>query len=319
MILGLGRMALSLGYVYEDHNFQDEAIQAWRGVPQEWDTLSKLTLTNRPIVVASLRLSTWLTAAPWLPHLENFALHGLVCALCALVAVRLGISGYWAFLTMLILPLNVEGWAYVSSRSELLGVTGVLLGVCGLRAPVWTLSSLMLVGAGIALAALTNPAMASAALILFPLVVWVDRADDWRERVTVPLMVLVAGVGFYGAHLGRTPELELATVGWGAYVLHQLGATMRLAGLVVWPSSLALDHQFATATLTIPLLALGTWIAAAVTLRRRVPAIGYLLIWWVGAFGFRLVVPQINYLTEHHAYLPACGVAWSVGALLRDV
>jgi hypothetical protein len=217
---------------------------------------------------------------------------------------------------MLLHPLASESVVYLSARSELLATLAVLLCLIALT------SGHLLVGIGCAgLAFLCNPAPAAALIGLLPLCVW----RGWipiglRQEVLALVGLLVVCVVFGFGRAGHTAELT-APAPWLVYVGHQVAGTVALAGRVVVPWPLLIDHGFAwtswglvLARVSLLALALG----AAVALRQRCPWALLLVGWWVLGFGARLWVPSWNYLTEHHAYLPLVGVALVAGELVSE-
>ncbi len=294
------------GAVYEDHNaavaHEDQILEPSSPEVHDWAWF------RRPLTMASYRLTNNLGGGVRTAHLESLALHLAVVAAVGGLAWTLGLSWPVAVGLMALHPLASESVVYLSARSELLATLAVVLALWALCA------GHLLLGAVASFASFgCNPATGASLIGLIPLCLWRGWIRSWwrDEALGLTAMLALAVVVGLGASW-NTPEVTQAVGAWWIYLLRQLAATVALAGLVVVPWPLVVDHGFAWQTGAMIAARMTILVAAltlAVALRRRMPALLLLVAWWVCGFGARLWIPTWNYVTEHHAYLPLVGVA----------
>lgn len=299
------------GAVYEDHNSvlaqEDAILEPSNPLVNDW------TWFRRPGTNLSYRLTNNLGGGARAAHVESLLLHVAVVTAVGALALAVGAQPIVAAAVMALHPLASETVVYLSARGELLATLAIVLSLLA-----WCRERPLFGAIAAFTAFLCHPATAAALLGLLPLCLW----RCWIPRRLGPevwcLTLLLAVCVLAGAGAAwHTPELSL-TAPWPVYVTRQAAGVVSLAGLLVWPFSLALDHSFGWLDRWDVLwrLAIGASVlGAAIYYRRQVPWLGFAAAWWIAGFGARLYIPSWNYLTEHHAYLPLVGVALLLGEL----
>lgn len=296
----------SLGYplVYEDRrdNALIQASVQVGNLSNPWRTLTAATHAASRAVFG---------IEPWGFHLMSVGIH--------LVNVGLWLAVLWLVLppwTALVgaavfawHPLQVEAVTYVSSRSDLLACTGLLLALLAT-----TLGSLPGALVGVAFSVLGKET-AIVAWALVPLWAWWTRAPFPVTRYLL--------IGFIGAlvtgwalmadiqAIAFAPSLELA-----GNALVSIG---RLTLLVFVPWGFTVDHDWASMAwlwrvALLAAVALVAWSLTEGWWERKSVALA--VLWTLVALSPRLVVPLYEGLHEHHMLIPMMGwsivIAWAV-------
>lgn len=281
--------------VYED--FNDPAMfetPQWRRALADLPVKPARTLTT---VSVGVNQELFGAINPVGFHVGSVALHVTNTALLAMALPLTWLSvcvvGVWG-----LHPLQVESVAYVSSRSDLLLITCVLLGIVAVQAQRWGVMGLCAV-----LAVLAK----ETGLVAGPLLAWYA----WHRGLR-PSRGALIGSAVLGGWVIWLFRAELSLNAW--WTAQELTKAWRLALMVIWPVGFSIDHDWSWIT---PMLAgavtLGTLVALTVAAvppdRRWVFVAGWALL----ALSPRLLVPLIEGLHEHHMSLPLMGVALSLG------
>ena len=301
--------SLAFPFVYEDANdfqafYRDVAVD------------EVLVKPLRALTQVTLIASQWVGGGdPWAYRAGNVAFHAANSVLLLLLAWRLWSPSAAVFAAALFAlhPLQVEAVTYVSSRSDLVGAVGVLL---ALHAA--TLGSVAGAILGVVLAVLGKDTYAVAAGLVLLWAAWASPAFPWRRGVVLGSVgVVVAGAA---AWLLRVPvALD------GAHLLTALASIWWVASSVVLPWGFTIDHDW----LRLPVWWLWTSVVLTVTAglwtlwwgRRSWLAFG--VLWMLVSLAPRLFVPGVEWLHEHHFYLPMIGLclcagAWVSGSTARE-
>lgn len=292
---------LGFDYVYEDLNDPD----AFFRVGPAWVLLEDaLVKPFRSLTGASFWLSHAFWPGPAGDHAGNLLIHLVNVGLLAVAASSvLPASGAIMAAGLFALhPVQVESVAYVSSRADLLAMTGVLIGLVGVtrRQAGW-----VLVGCLWAVLAKETFVMAGGLLAL-----WAWRVGCRPSGAVWGGIVALAGCAGALLMASYAPRVSLAHVG------DTLAQFWSLLSLVVWPVGLTIDHDWALLTPGMGVLALGgTLLLVAWSVRTRGWA-AFAILWAFVCVLPRLGVPMAEGLHEHHLYGPMGGLTLSAGAWL---
>lgn len=293
--------ALGFDYAYEDLNDPE----AFFRVGPAWVLLKDaLVKPFRSLTVASFWLSHAFWPGPAGDHAGNLLIHLVNVGLLALAASAvLPASGALMAAGLFALhPVQVESVAYVSSRADLLAMTGVLIGMVGVTRRS---AALVLVGCLWAVLAKETFVMAGGLLAL-----WAWRVG-WRPSrlVTGGVVALAVGAGGLLASF-YAPRVSLAYVG------DTLAQFWGLLSLIVWPVGLTIDHDWALITPAMGAVALAATLAALAWSYRARGWVAFACLWALVCVLPRLGVPMAEGLHEHHLYGPMGGLTLSAGAWL---
>lgn len=136
LAVALYAVTLKGTYVYDDLYVvgQDPRLKD----PSQWGQyltmpyMPSIDLLYRPLTSFSYAAQWWMFGGrPWVFHLVNVLLHGVVSALVALVGVRLAgrAAGFAAGLLFAVHPVHVEAVANIVGRAELLSALGMFAAV----------------------------------------------------------------------------------------------------------------------------------------------------------------------------------------------
>ena len=338
------RGMLANGFVYDDgrqvlENPFVRNPRLWRHIftGSVWSFLGAAAETNfyRPLHI----FSHWLVWRLAGPDPGSFHLYQLIFyVLAGLLVFQLGrelfedhLTAFAGALLWVLHPLHVEPVCWIAGVPDCgCGLFYLLAFLLFLRAEKtpgrrWAWHAL---AAGVYFPALLFKEMA----VSFPLllgVYWFVKADQaswWRRglrwlpyaaitAVYLELRILVLGHVSHAVHLWKvTPRVAAAAVGL-------LGQHTRL---FFWPTGL---NDFRDFDLAASLGSPWPWIALlglalAVTLRRRDPALCFLILWWPVTLLPCLDVRQLSFplLAERFSYLPSVGLCLAVAHfLLRTV
>lgn len=303
LVLGLTIMtyaaSLSGMYVYEDIRPDGSPVYL-----QRLNDVSDL-LRPRGLTTASHQITVRLFGAGALAaRTVSLAWH-LVNGLLVWLVARRVVSAPAAVMAaglFLLLPMQSEAVAAVAYRSEVIAATGVLLAWwCVQRG--WMIAAFLC-----AAATVTAKEAGIMALALVPLWAWWLKAPAWPT--TVRVYWLAATFPALLALLAASDSLSLLSV-WGA--LHALTETTWLLALMVWPSGLTIDHDWAQITPWLMGATAVLWAGAIETLwRRDWPLWGFAVLVTLIAVAPRLIWQLGEGLHERHLYTPV--IAWSLAA-----
>lgn len=281
---------MSYPFVYEDMRDPETLFRPW-----SW------TGWHRLLTMGSERLSIALSGMePWGWHLVSVALHLVNGALIwSLVA---GWAGVFAVGLYLLHPLNVEAVAYVSSRSDLLLTTCVLLALVAVERKAWTS---LVIACGLAVLAKETGVMALPLVLAWSFLRGL-RLPVWLYLVPLPALTLVAW------QFSSTWTLD------PIYTVGELVKTGWLLSRIVLPIGLSVDHDWAWITPDVGLVALGVVLLGVTVLAVvRAPRTTFVCAWIGFALTPRLLMPLLEGLHEHHFTLPMAGLALGIGACLQ--
>ncbi|MFA6110605.1 MAG: tetratricopeptide repeat protein [Candidatus Latescibacterota bacterium] len=327
--------SLGHGFHYDDlHSVvHNPHLRDWRNLPAFFSDPTRFSADPRQAMYRPLLLATY--ALNWAVdgsrpvgyHAVNVALHGLNASLVTLLVWRLlgGAAIAWgAGLLFAVHPVNAEAANYVSSRSELLVATLLLLACLAYRRyrreedPRWYAVTL-LAGAGALLCKSTAAALPLVLLVIDGLADgFRSLRQRWRAYAGAALLPLVYALATHSlvSKAMTQPVRPLSAQVWtqlkaGAYYLY----------LVAVPVRLSVEHQFSVADHP----GHGSVIAAALLLASLAFLVGRGAgRVWPGAALWSLVtllpataVPLIVLVNEHRLYLPlvgyGLGLAWLLG------
>ena len=293
--------SLSGWYVYEDAvhpqwaSWQDALNATVRMPARSLAAWSRFLAGPDPYTHRAVSL-TW--------HLLNGVLVWLVAK-----HVLSSAGAVMALAVFLLLPIQTESVAYISSQPELIAATGVLLALLATSRGRLGLACVCAMGA------MAGKELAAPALFLVPLWAW-WTGQRWSRAWITAWAVTVCGVGLIGFWLA-TSHVLLASywppTSW--YIAGQIATLTRLLALipesVVRADVLTIDHDWGWLSKPAAVCAVMVWLGALETAWRfRWPAWGFALLWTLTALSVRLIVPLPDGLHERHLYTPM--VAWSL-------
>jgi len=347
---------LNGAFVYDDPN----AVSQSQLIRHLSPTLF-LTLSTRPLTDYTFAINYAIAGLdPWPYHLTNMLLHALngllvyaiawqTLALPVLVQrygmARLGIA--WVAAALFIAhPLATETVAYVSSRSEVLAATFILLSLlCFILATATDdprrrrLYTYALPACGFAgLASKETALMIAPALFVYDwLFLMPSRWRRPRGRLYT-LALLPAATGglllFLKAMLSPSPMGEYkATAGLGfdrftpwEYLLTQFGVIAHYLRLIVLPIGQTFDYDWPlardplTPNVILPFALLAGLIVVAWRAARRQPLFTFALFWTLLILlPTSSVVPIADLAVERRMYLPIAAIALLAAAWLWDL
>ena len=305
----------SADWVYEDRATQTSAQSAsWQRVVTHW---------------------TWrMASTPTAGHLVNLAVHLVLGWLLGVVAWRLGLTPFGAWIVALVWllhPMTVETAAYAKARSEQIVMLGTLTAMLAATGQWWRPVTLLGIAAGIAIALGGEPS-GVVAFLLVPLTAWHCRDRYWRERpMWAPwwLCALVAGTLIWGgilwygglmAVINVDTEAGLAVVTqvtWIQWLLAQSGAVWYWLMATVVPALLTPDADIDRLSALARGLGLFAMVVAggiAWRVRRTHPMVTMAASMWLLALFPRLLVqtPR-SYLGAAQFSLAFMGLAMLAG------
>lgn len=281
---------VSYPFVYEDLRDPDTLFRPW-----SWPGWHRL------LTILSERVSIGLSGMePWGWHLVSVVLHLVNGALIwSLVAEWAGVFAVGLYLLH---PLNVEAVAYVSSRSDLLLTTCILLALVASERKSWLG---LVVACGTALLAKETGVMALPLVLAWSLL-RSQLLPVWLYLVPLPALTLVAWK--FAAEWTIDP----------VYTAGELVKALWLATRIALPAGLSIDHDWAWITPDLGLVAVGAVVLAITVLSViRAPRAAFVMAWVGLALAPRLVMPLFEGLHEHHFLLPMAGLALGIGACLQ--
>ena len=274
---------------------------------------------------------TWQVApTPQSAHVVNLALHGVVASLLGVLAWRLGLTPFGAWivvLTWLLSPVVVETVVYAKARSEQLVILGALIAMLAASGRWWRPVGLLGICAGL-LVAIGGEPSGVVVLLLVPLTVWHGRdrwhgAPSWWIPAIVAGVLVGAGIGWYGglrAVINADAEAGIVSVlalTWQDWLLVQGGAVWYWLLATAWPALLTPDADMDGVPMWVRWWGLFTLVViSGVAWRtyRTHPVLALACLVFVVALVPRLLVqtPR-SYLNAAQFAIPFLGVALAVG------
>lgn len=306
----------SAWWVYEDRATRTFAAQAttWERAVTKW---------------------TWRVApTPARGHAVNLALHFALGGVLGVVAWRLGLTPFGAWIVALIWllhPMATETVAYTKARSEQIVMLGTLLAMLAATGRWWRPLGLAGIVGGIALAIGGEPS-GVVAFLLVPLTIWhsrtrAGRAAPWWAPWWAPGIVagccLGGGILWYGglrSVINADTEagiVSVTAVTWYQWLLTQSGAVWYWVIATGYPVLLTPDADIDRLSGLPQALGMATMVAMgglAWWVRRTHPLATMAMLLWLCALTPRLIVqtPR-SYLNAAQFALPFMGLALLAG------
>ena len=231
-------------------------------------------------------------------------------------------------------PVGTEAVTYIVGRADLFAAIGVLGGLlCHARAAASEGRRRVAWSAGLCVAAVVAFFSKESGLVLVPITLaWdlVFRTPAWRQHaVTLAVLAVYLAARWYVARSGLPPDdtspvdNPLVEVGFWTGRLTALKVVAHQLALLLWPSSPSADYSYrAIPVVGWPPARAGDWAAllvlvaaapvaaAIVRLRRRVPAIAFLILFYVVALlpTANLLVLVGSIMADRFLYLPMVGL-----------
>lgn len=252
-------------------------------------------------------------------HLVSIAFHALTCIGLLLLAGRFLPPPLALAVALLfaVHPIHTQAINYISSRSELMAVCGVIWGLwCALTGRTW-------MGVGLFTLALLSKSVALHLLPILWLALWISQEGKEKWRVLGPfsaVAIVYVGVisleGFLPHSLGqqvRPFELHLAA---------QMKGMVLYLHMITMPVRLSIEHGLLPGRAAAPTAMAGlTFIGsvagcAVVGLRHRVWKIpGFGLTWFFLGLSITTLIPLTVVTSEQRLYLSTAGVILALAAL----
>lgn len=291
---------LQNGFVYEDFHY----LSSLTGHSPEY----------LPTASALWNLQIRWDMSSWSFHVVNLGVHlvnGLL--LCALLrrfiasepAVLFAVGVFWLH------PIQTEAVAYVSGRTELVGL---FWGLIGLLTWAWD-EELTALRAGVVIGATGLAALNRPSLIMLV----VMYATLWKTRSRLLAMLTLETVAFAGIAVSR--KLLLYPPSWTApesvraHLVH-LVAWARYLILFVLPEGQSVDHDWGWVDTSSCLLVLGSVVCLAVlvgVMRRYVPRLVWVgFLWALLPILPRMALRLTEVLNEHQIYSATIGLVVAI-------
>lgn len=326
-VLAIYGRSLSYPFVYDDH-WTLERNPALKDSPlvrffSDSNTVADPTMNMgraiyRPIATLSYAVDARLGGlSPRRFRLENLLLHGLNGWLLILLLRRLGFSNKGALFggaLFLVHPAQIESVVWLTQRSTLLCLTGLLLGLLAYAA------DRPKAAAGGFLAALFSKETA----VVFPglMGAWdqVTRRPRWKP-ILAGLAAAVIFLLLRRAIVGELSQRTSRTGHWTGDLLLTGLAFWEYLKIVGFPAGLTVshglyvDHPGQSPAAWMGLAALAAWAVAAALLLRRRSRLGLSLAWYLLALlpvlGF---LPLVTFVAERFLYMPLAGLSVAAAA-----
>ncbi len=303
---------------------------------------------GRPVTLLSFRLNHALGGNnPFSYHLFNVIIHCLnVTLLYLLVYVTLAgkqgtstvPSSFAPFVACLLFgvhPLQTQAVNYIWARSSLLATSFFLASLnayaIALRAKraKGVFTTLGLISYMLALGSKPIAATLPAILLMYDLFfvsrfAWAEIMKRWRlyavslvvTLILITKVLLASESSKYGVGFGIEGITPLH------FFYTQLSVIVRYLALLIYPADLSLDYDFpiATSLISLPVLLAfvlhASLVVYALLICRDKPLLGFSILWfYVTLAPSSSFIPAVDFIFEHHAYLPSAGAAFAVAAL----
>jgi hypothetical protein len=297
----------------------------------------KGSIASRPLTLATFALNYRLGGLDTLGyHVFNLALHlanGVLLYLLMLKAAPLikpdmkspeGLA-LMSSLLFTLHPLHTETVTYVVSRSELLGaffyLSGMLVFIraatAGGRAYLYI--AMLFITSLLGMASRESFVTFPFVLLLFDfLFVSKGSLKETLKRLKVHLPVF-ASLAYLALLLlrydpGRHAGFGVETITPADYILTQLRVHWTYLRLILLPFGQVVDYDYPASTSFFELRTFAAfmgdaalWTAGIIALRKR-PAVSFCLLWFLVTLLPSTLVPVVDVMFEHRAYLPSIGV-----------
>jgi tetratricopeptide (TPR) repeat protein len=297
--------------------------------------------TGRPLLIASFRWSydaiggftptTWFHLPSMLLHVLNAVLLSLFWrSVCGVESIRSETSAalqklliYGVPLLFLVLPIQAESVAYISSRAGVMSTTFYLAALWIFASPLrlrqrWTVAlGLLALTGGAALTKQDKVTLPAAVLLLDYLVL---SGRDWRAVLrSWPTYLLFIFSGVAGFFLVIKPVLFVPSAGftlnWVTYLFTQFRMYFLYLRLVFLPVGLNLDRDITPSTHIfeygswLAMLALIGVVAAVVYLHRRYALLAFsTLFFFLAMAPSSSFYPLLDFYADRHIYLAVAGL-----------
>ena len=334
---------LGAAFTFDDHGLVLENPMATPGMsPFAW-FLRESTSGSlyRPLTMLTYAVDQMVSPAAWSFHLGNLLLHVFATVVAfdlARVLVRSTPVAVATALLFAVHPVHTEAVASVAGRAELLAGLFVMLALSAMvraeRNPSWRAVSLI----AFALGAFSK----ESALTMVPLaalvLVWTGPVRAGRLiRGLLPYAVVGLGclalrravVGSFGL-LDPPPFIDnpLAHVGIGSRIATAVVVLFEYLSVLAVPIRLSADESFNQVPVVVSATDLRLFAAVGVFVivggallgaRRRVPVLGFGLLFFLGAMTVtaNVLFPIGTIKAERLLYLPSFGACLAGGWLLR--
>lgn len=295
---------LGAGFVYEDRHYL--ATMTGAMTPQ-WN-----------LAAWSYQLQTaWTGASTRAFHVGSLIVHLVNGLLVWRVSRRwlTPVGSVAAMAIYLLHPLQVESVAYVAARPDLLSTTLVLLAVWSHEyVALWPL-----VGVVVYAAASTK----ASAVVVAPLLAWLDWRDQRYRSMAVWLSLSVAGLGWIWWQYPHMVSLA-HVVPMLRYAGIQAMAIVTFAVMAVIPLGLSVDHDWIGIPMVVGTVACVAFVLGSLrSLSSR--SVGWLGLGWCCLVLMpRLVVgtvyppDPVEYLNEHQLSLAFVGVSLAMSYIVTE-
>lgn len=299
----------------------------------EWVYEDRATLTAAKAGGWSRALTNWtwqFTHTPARAHALSLGLHLVIGALLGLMARRLGLTAFGAWIVALIWlvwPIPSETVAYAKARSEQIVLIGVLIAALGATARWWRPAGAAWLLFG-SLIAIGGEPSGVTVLLLAPLVAWhtwhrASTPVPWWTVAAVSGGLIVAGVLWYGgvrAVINADGEAGIASaadVTWVEWGLAQSGAVWYWLLATVWPALVTPDVDVDRLSMGVRLFGMFAMAVAggvAWRCRQTRPMVTLALLWSLCALLPRVLVqtPR-SYLSAQQVAMAFIGLGLLAG------
>lgn len=275
---------------------------------------------SRPLLLLSFNLNyAWSGFNVWSWHFVNIGIHLLnIFLLCKMLeAMRAGrLVILFSALVFAVHPLNTEAVTYISSRSSLLATTFFLLGILAIKRP-WLIAACFLAGLMVKQIIFTLPLMA----IIYH---WHFISKKSFKNFSVdaaPYAILACAVAIvaivYLPGLFPHGQIKYSVL---VYAMTQPAVILfYYFQKMISPWGLSIDINFPVTTSVVKFainffILFGIYPAIIFVIGRRFPVVGFGLVWMLIAFlPTSSVIPLLDLVAEHHAYLPMIGFSMVTG------
>lgn len=275
---------------------------------------------SRPLLLLSFNLNyAWGGFDVWSWHVVNIGIHLLNIFLLfkMLEAMRAGrLVILFSAIVFAVHPLNTEAVTYISSRSSLLATTFFLLGMLVIKRPL-LIAICFFAGLMVKQIIFTLPVMA---VIYHGYFISKKSFRDFSVRLlpyTIAAVITVLAAGWLVN--GVIPNGQ-TTYTWREYAMTEPSVILfYYFQKMVLPLGLSIDIFFPVVTNWVVFAATALWLYVGVPavifmLGRQRPIAGFGAAWCLITFlPTSSVIPLLDLVAEHHAYLPMIGFSMIAG------